>query len=91
MRREGGASLLRRPPRRERRAPCLLNQVSLGSAEFVPRIGERILLEYGPSRETVKPHYCRVKDVMYRLQERPDIQVAIFIEEEDDPELWPGE
>src|ERR1700722_2895637 len=31
MGREGGASLLRRPPRRERRAPCLLNQVSLGS------------------------------------------------------------
>jgi hypothetical protein len=58
--------------------------------EFVPRIGERILLEYGSSRETVKPHYFRVKDVMYQLQERADIQPAILIQEEDDPEFWPG-
>jgi hypothetical protein len=58
--------------------------------EFVPRIGEHILLEYGDSRETVRLHYFRVKDVMYRLQEKPDIQAAILIEEEQNPTQWPA-
>lgn len=58
--------------------------------EFVPRIGERIFLEYGINKGPVEPHYFRVKDVGYRLQEAPDIQVMILIEEEDDPMPWPS-
>lgn len=50
--------------------------------EFVPRIGERVLLRYGIGSDPVRPHYFRVKDVMYRLDEGPDVQVAILIEEE---------
>lgn len=57
--------------------------------EFVPRIGERIQLEYRTGPEPMRLHYFRVKDVMYRLQEKPDIQVAILIEEEHDPQIWP--
>jgi hypothetical protein len=57
--------------------------------EFVPRIGERILLPYGTGGDPVRLHYFRVKDVMYRLDEPPDIQAAILIEEESDPEPWP--
>lgn len=58
--------------------------------ELVPRIGERILLEYGIGGDPVRPHYFRVKDVMYRLNNRPENQAAILIEEESDPDLWPG-
>ena len=57
--------------------------------EFVPRIGERIMLEYGVGREPVKPHYFRVKDVEYRLHNKSEHQVAILVEEEHDPQLWP--
>ena len=57
--------------------------------EFVPRIGERILLEYGSGGDPVRPHYFRVKAVVYRLNNRPENQVAILIKEESDPELWP--
>ena len=57
--------------------------------EFVPRIGERILLEYGSGGDPVRPHYFRVKDGVYRLNNRPENQVAILIKEESDPELWP--
>ena len=57
--------------------------------EFVPRIGERIFLQYGINKGPVKPHCFRVKDVMYRLQEPSDIQVAILIEEEPDAAAWP--
>jgi hypothetical protein len=57
--------------------------------EFVPRIGERVQLEYGIGGAPIRQHHFRVKDVMYRLDQRPDIQVAILIEEEDHPEIWP--
>jgi hypothetical protein len=57
-------------------------------AEFVPRIGERIRLEYGVGGDPVAPRFFRVKDVMYRLDQPPENQVAILIEEESDPELW---
>jgi hypothetical protein len=59
-------------------------------AEFVPRIGERIVLEYGTGGEPVRPHYFRVKDVMYRLDNPPQEQVAILTEEESAPEHWPS-
>jgi hypothetical protein len=57
--------------------------------EFVPRIGERIELEYGIGRGSLQVHYFRVKDVLYRLQAPTDHQVAILIEEEDDARPWP--
>ena len=57
--------------------------------EFVPRTGERIMLEYGRSGGAIEPHYLRVKDVEYRLQNKPESQVAILVEEEHDPKLWP--
>jgi hypothetical protein len=57
--------------------------------EFVPRIGERIQLEYRVGAEPLRPHYFRVKDVMYRLDKPTDIQVAILIEEEPDAQEWP--
>ena len=58
--------------------------------EFVPRIGERVVLEWGASRETVRPHYYRVKDVAYHLSNPPHVQATILIEEEADPTLWPS-
>ncbi len=57
--------------------------------EFVPRIGERVELEYGIGGEPIRRHYFRVKDVVYRLQGKPDNQVAILVEEEDNPQIWP--
>lgn len=57
--------------------------------DFVPRIGERIELDYGIGNEPVRTHYFRVKDVMYRLDNRPEHQVAILVEEETEPEMWP--
>jgi hypothetical protein len=57
--------------------------------EFVPRIGERIELEYAVGRGTKQVHYFRVKDVVYRLQAKPDDQAAILVEEEEDvAEPW---
>lgn len=58
--------------------------------EFVPRIGERIQLEYGKGGQPVRLHYFRVKDVMYRLDKPLDVQVAILIEEEHNAEEWPS-
>jgi hypothetical protein len=56
--------------------------------EFVPRIGERIQLEYAVGRGAMQVHYFRVKDVAYRLQVKPDDQAAILVEEEDAGEPW---
>jgi hypothetical protein len=62
-------------------------------AEFVPRIGERILLEYGIGSDPVRPHYFRVKDVMYmyRLDNKPENQVAILIERRAPRSICPTE
>lgn len=59
-------------------------------AEFVPRIGERIMLTYGRGNDPVRIHYHRVKDVMYDLDNRVSHQVAILIEEEENAEHWPS-
>ena len=59
-------------------------------AEFVPRIGERITLVYGIGGEPVTEHFHRVKDVEYFLQNPVDVQVRVLIEEESNPEHWPG-
>jgi hypothetical protein len=59
-------------------------------AEFVPRVGERILLEYGTAHQPVTPHYFRVKDVLYRLDAPVEHQVAILIEEEPNATPWPS-
>lgn len=56
---------------------------------FVPRIGERIMLTYGIGREPVRDHFFRVKDVVYRLDQPADIQVAILLEHDNDQEHWP--
>jgi hypothetical protein len=58
--------------------------------DYLPRIGERIMLEYGINKNPVAIHYFRVKDVMYRLQQKPDIQAAILIQEDPDAEHWPS-
>jgi hypothetical protein len=58
--------------------------------EFVPRIGERVVLEYGEVGRPVVTHYFRVKDAAYHLQNAPYIQAVIFVVEETNPELWPS-
>jgi hypothetical protein len=59
--------------------------------EFVPRIGERVVLELGDyGKDNVGPHYYRVKDVAYHLTNPEDAQATILIEEESKPELWPS-
>ena len=57
--------------------------------EFVPRIGERIMLEYKSGSDPLREHYFRVKDVLYRLDKDPATQVAILIAEEHDAAPWP--
>lgn len=57
--------------------------------EFVPRIGERIVLHYKVGNDLLKHHYFRVKDVMYKLDNAPDAQVAVLIAEDHDPQPWP--
>lgn len=59
-------------------------------AEFVPRIGERIVVSFRIGSDPVRPHYYRVKDVMYRLDQPVEHQVSILIEEEARGEPWPG-
>lgn len=59
-------------------------------AEFVPRIGERIVLVYGVGGGPVREHYFRVQDVMYKLGNAPDGQAAVLVKEEDNPEKWPS-
>jgi hypothetical protein len=59
-------------------------------AECVPRIGERILLEYGIANAPVGLHYFRVRDVMYRLDAPIEHQVSILVEEEPHAEHWPN-
>ncbi|MDW5266937.1 MULTISPECIES: hypothetical protein [Acidobacteriaceae] len=58
--------------------------------EFVPRIGERIVLEYGIAGAPVRTHYLRVKDVAYHLDQPTAVQAQIFVIEENEPELWPS-
>jgi hypothetical protein len=58
--------------------------------EFVPRIGERIELEYPIGRGSKQLHHFRVKDVLYRLQAPTDDQASILVEEEDDARPWPA-
>ena len=59
-------------------------------SELVPRIGELVVLEWGNVGEPVMPHYYRVTDVMYRLDQSQENQAAILIEEEAETVLWPG-
>jgi hypothetical protein len=54
----------------------------------VPRIGEKIVLVYGKGGQLVEEHHLRVKDVMYRFDNKPDHQAAILVEEVDE-EPWP--
>ena len=59
-------------------------------SDFVPRIGERIELTYRVGAEPLRVRYFRVKDVVYRLQLAPDIQVGILVEEDKNLTHWPS-
>jgi hypothetical protein len=69
------------------------------ATDFVPRIGERVVLAYGSvgdpvaprSRggDPVAPHYFRVIDVVYRFDDPADHKAAILVEEETNSEPWP--
>jgi hypothetical protein len=59
-------------------------------SEFLPRIGERIVMEFGKGNEPVREHFFRVKDVAYRLDAPLNAQVSIRVEEERNPERWPS-
>jgi hypothetical protein len=59
-------------------------------SDFVPRIGERIELTYRVGAEPLRARYFRVKDVVYRLQLAPDIQVGILVEEDKNLTHWPS-
>jgi hypothetical protein len=56
--------------------------------ETVPRIGERIVMDYGIGSEPVRPHYFRVVDVMYNLSMKED-NAAVLVTEETNPKHWP--
>jgi hypothetical protein len=56
--------------------------------EFVPRIGERIVLTYKLGSDPLRDYSFRVQDVMYRLDNEPDKQAAILVTEEDNPKPW---
>ena len=55
----------------------------------VPRIGERIVQEYGTGTEPIRKHYFRVHDVLHNLSNAPESQVVVFIAEEDESKLLP--
>jgi hypothetical protein len=55
----------------------------------VPRIGDLIIREYGFRGQPIAPHYFRVKDVVHRLDNPPNHQVGILVEEEHHPTIWP--
>lgn len=58
--------------------------------EFVPRIGEQIVLTYKRGNDTVREHYFRVQDVMYKLENKPEHQAAVLVTEEENAEPWPS-
>ena len=61
------------------------------AAECVPRIGERILLEWARGGDPVTQQYFRVKDVACDLDAAVEHQVSILIiEEHEDTGHWPS-
>lgn len=59
-------------------------------AEFVPRVGERIRLDFGRGGQPVEPHYYRVKDVLYWFDNPVHLQASILIEPDSSNEHWPS-
>jgi hypothetical protein len=57
-------------------------------SEFVPRIGERLVLQYATEPGPTFAHYFRVKDVAYHLDEKPENQVVVLVEEERQGRPW---
>lgn len=57
--------------------------------DWVPRIGERLVLVQGLNKESVTDHYYRVKDVVYFLNNRSECQAAVLVAEESNPQPWP--
>jgi hypothetical protein len=45
-------------------------------------------LTFGKGSESVRPHYFRVKDVEYQLDD-PSGQVGVLVEEENPFQPWP--
>ncbi len=57
--------------------------------DWVPRIGERVVLVWGNNNEAASDHYYRVKDVVYFLNNRAEGQAAVLVTEESNPQPWP--
>ena len=67
--------------------------------DFVPRIGEHLLLaNRGVGESSALPvrggenaalRHFRVTDVLYRLDRAVEHQAAILVQEETNPEPWP--
>ena len=57
--------------------------------DFIPRIGELIVLSYGRGGQPVRNYSFRVKDVQYRLDNGREHQAAVLVEEETNPSIWP--
>jgi hypothetical protein len=68
--------------------------------DFVPRIGEHLLLADRQGRdssallvrggENAALRHFRVADVLYRLDRATEDQAAILVQEETNPQPWPG-
>jgi hypothetical protein len=58
--------------------------------DLIPRIGERLMMEFGVGGRPITAHYFRVKDVEYRFDNPKENRVGILVEEEMDPEYWPS-
>ncbi len=56
---------------------------------YLPRIGERLIMQYGIGGAPVTTHYLRVKDVAYYMDNPIDIQATILVTEDADTEPWP--
>lgn len=57
-------------------------------SDHVPRIGEHIMLSYGPTPDAVRPHFLIVHDVMYLLENEGDHQAAILVIEDREFRQW---
>jgi hypothetical protein len=55
----------------------------------LPRMGERIVIDYGVGGRPVTTHYLRVKDVTYFLDDPPETQARILVTPDSDTEPWP--
>lgn len=57
--------------------------------DVLPRIGERVSLRLAVGGEPLRWHHYRVIDVEYRPANSAGSQVAVLVETDDRPEMWP--